>query len=151
MAATGIAIGAVGAAGLSKAVRTLIYNVNEPVSFVSTAVLLAAVTLGAGVVADESCRECRPRCGAASRLAAPVPDCTAARGVAAHTRLMTTVAHAVTPIATTSLEADPGFEARWSAWQLRGVARERATRARARILLPAFFAIAAVGYFLLTR
>ena len=50
------------------------------------------------------------------------------------------------------LVADPGFEARWTAWQQRGAAQERSTRARMRILLPLLVGLAiAFGYVLLGR
>ena len=48
--------------------------------------------------------------------------------------------------------ADPGFEARWLAWQQRGAARDRAARARMKILLPLLAGMAAAFmYVLLTR
>ena len=50
LAIVGIAFGAVGAMGITRLIRTLLYNVNDPVSFVGTAVLLGAVTLLAGLV-----------------------------------------------------------------------------------------------------
>jgi hypothetical protein len=45
--------------------------------------------------------------------------------------------------------ADPGFEARWTAWQQRGAAHDRATKARMRIVLPLLAGLAiAISYVL---
>jgi putative ABC transport system permease protein len=50
LAAVGIAVGAVGAMGISRLIRTLLYNVNDSRSLVGTALLLGAVTMLAGLV-----------------------------------------------------------------------------------------------------
>jgi putative ABC transport system permease protein len=50
LAAIGIAIGGLGALGMTRLVRTILYNVNEPASFITTALVLVAVTVLAGLV-----------------------------------------------------------------------------------------------------
>ena len=48
--------------------------------------------------------------------------------------------------------ADPGFEARWTAWQQRGRTHDRQVRARLRIVLPFLAGLAlALAYALLRQ
>jgi hypothetical protein len=45
--------------------------------------------------------------------------------------------------------ASPGFEQRWSAWQARGAAHDRAVRSRIRVAVPLLAALGAVLYAIL--
>jgi len=47
---------------------------------------------------------------------------------------------------------DPDFDARWRAWQLRGLEAERVTRARLRMAVPVFAAcVAGALYLMMSR
>ena len=48
-------------------------------------------------------------------------------------------------------EHDPDFDARWAAWQARGIAHDRAFRRRMAIVVPVAIVVATIFYALLVR